>query len=151
MQSVSLRIWTCVAVAISYDDNHYTTATSLRVLNRMEVVWRLTWKHGVVPELSVRNAHTVEAGTQREREREREFDFDLIIYHFCHAINTIKGTIWKASDVILTIRYLIVYINILSHFTEYLSEIKYKPKTHTHIHIYIYIYIYIYIRVSGCV
>ena len=27
MQSVSSRIWTCVAVSISYDDNHYTTGT----------------------------------------------------------------------------------------------------------------------------
>ena len=28
MQSVSARIWTRVAVSISYDDNHYTTGTS---------------------------------------------------------------------------------------------------------------------------
>ena len=28
MQSVLSRIWTCVAVSISYDDNHYTTGTS---------------------------------------------------------------------------------------------------------------------------
>ena len=28
MQSVSSRIWTRVAVFISYDDNHYTTGTS---------------------------------------------------------------------------------------------------------------------------
>ena len=28
MQSVSSRIWTSVAVSISYDDNHYTTGTS---------------------------------------------------------------------------------------------------------------------------
>ena len=28
MQSVSSRIWTRVAVFISYDDNHFTTATS---------------------------------------------------------------------------------------------------------------------------
>ena len=28
MQSVSSRIWTRVAVSISYDDNHYTTGTS---------------------------------------------------------------------------------------------------------------------------
>ena len=28
MQSASSRIWTCVAVSISYDDNHYTTSTS---------------------------------------------------------------------------------------------------------------------------
>ena len=29
MQSVSSRIWTRVAVFISYDDNHYTTGTSI--------------------------------------------------------------------------------------------------------------------------
>ena len=28
MQSASTRIWTRVAVSISYDDNDYTTATS---------------------------------------------------------------------------------------------------------------------------
>ena len=27
MQSASSRIWTHVAVSISYDDNHYTTST----------------------------------------------------------------------------------------------------------------------------
>ena len=27
MQSVTSRIWTRVAVSISYDDNHYTTGT----------------------------------------------------------------------------------------------------------------------------
>ena len=30
MQSVSFRIWTRVAVSISYDNNHYTTGTSTR-------------------------------------------------------------------------------------------------------------------------
>ena len=29
MPSVSSRIWTHVAVSISYDDNHYTTGTSI--------------------------------------------------------------------------------------------------------------------------
>ena len=29
MQQVSERIWTRVAVSISYDDNHYTTVCSL--------------------------------------------------------------------------------------------------------------------------
>ena len=29
MQSLSPRIWTRVAVSISYDDNQYTTSTSL--------------------------------------------------------------------------------------------------------------------------
>ena len=28
MQSVSSRIWTCVAVSIFYNDNYYTTGTS---------------------------------------------------------------------------------------------------------------------------
>ena len=30
MQSVSSRIWTGVAMSISYDDNHYTTGTSIK-------------------------------------------------------------------------------------------------------------------------
>ena len=29
MQSVSSRIWTCVAVSISFENNHYTTGTSV--------------------------------------------------------------------------------------------------------------------------
>ena len=33
MQSVSSRIWTRVAVFISYDDNHYTTGTSDQLMN----------------------------------------------------------------------------------------------------------------------
>ena len=33
MQSVSSRIWTRVAVSISCDDNHYTTGTSIKVMN----------------------------------------------------------------------------------------------------------------------
>ena len=32
MQSVSSRIWTRDAVSISYDDNHYTTGSSSRVI-----------------------------------------------------------------------------------------------------------------------
>ena len=32
MQAVSSRIWTCVAMSISYDDNHYTMGTSKIVL-----------------------------------------------------------------------------------------------------------------------
>ena len=32
MQSVSSRIWTCVAVSISYDDNHHTMGTSQKSL-----------------------------------------------------------------------------------------------------------------------
>ena len=33
MQSVSSRIWTCVAVSISYDDNDYTTGTSINMIH----------------------------------------------------------------------------------------------------------------------
>ena len=32
MQSVSSRIWTCVTMSISYDDNHYTTGTSKSIV-----------------------------------------------------------------------------------------------------------------------
>ena len=37
MQSVSFRIWTRVAVSISYDDNHYSMGTSYQ----LTVVWKL--------------------------------------------------------------------------------------------------------------
>ena len=36
MQSVSSRIWTRVAVSISYDDNDYTTGTSYGYLSESE-------------------------------------------------------------------------------------------------------------------
>ena len=34
MQSASSRIWTRVTVSISYDDNHYTTGTSLSIVDK---------------------------------------------------------------------------------------------------------------------
>ena len=37
MQSVSSRIWTRVAVSISYDDNHYTTGTSTKHLTTLSL------------------------------------------------------------------------------------------------------------------
>ena len=41
MQSVTSRIWTRVAVSISYDDNHYTTGTSIEslILSLMNMIW----------------------------------------------------------------------------------------------------------------
>ena len=45
MQSVSSRIWTRVAVYISYDDNHYTTGTSLKCHNILEMRVAETNKH----------------------------------------------------------------------------------------------------------
>ena len=36
MQSASSRIWTRVAVSISYDDNHYTTGTSIAWTKQQE-------------------------------------------------------------------------------------------------------------------
>ena len=41
MQSVSSRIWTRVAVSISYDDNHYTTITRLMYKSKcLKIFWR---------------------------------------------------------------------------------------------------------------
>ena len=37
MQSVSARIWTRVAVSISFDDNHYTTGTFWD--NKSQMIW----------------------------------------------------------------------------------------------------------------
>ena len=45
MQSVSSRVWTRVAVSISYDDNHYTTEwviTKTVVVNGIEILIILT-------------------------------------------------------------------------------------------------------------
>ena len=38
MLSVSSRIWTRVAVSISYNDNHYTTGTSTQILDMVVYV-----------------------------------------------------------------------------------------------------------------
>ena len=42
MQSASSRIWTRVAVSISYNDNHYTTVTSIN--RAITVIFRLITK-----------------------------------------------------------------------------------------------------------
>ena len=39
MQSFSSRIWTRIAVSISYDDNHYTTGTSINLYTRKLFVY----------------------------------------------------------------------------------------------------------------
>ena len=44
MQSVSSRIWTRVAVSISYDDNHYTTGRYAVIINQSIPNWNLTIK-----------------------------------------------------------------------------------------------------------
>ena len=50
MQSVSSRIWTCVAVSISYDDNHYTTGSSLNIVH-LYLIWTLLQFHSLSHEL----------------------------------------------------------------------------------------------------
>ena len=48
MQSVSSRIWTRVAVSISYDDNHYTTGTSKSALFTAvndRYTFLMSWEH----------------------------------------------------------------------------------------------------------
>ena len=40
MQSVSSRIWTRIAVSISYDDNHYTTGTTKIINNQLYIKLR---------------------------------------------------------------------------------------------------------------
>ena len=41
MQSVSSRIWTRVTVSISYDDNHYTTGTSVIIIIIIIIIYSL--------------------------------------------------------------------------------------------------------------
>ena len=38
MQSLSSRIWTRVAVSISYDDNHYTTDTMINAYSAIPTI-----------------------------------------------------------------------------------------------------------------
>ena len=47
MQSVSSRIWTRVAVSISYDDNHYITGTS----TKHDTIY--TFSKGITPKVNV--------------------------------------------------------------------------------------------------
>ena len=42
MQSVSSRIWTRITVSISYDDNHYTTGTSIIDLTGTDIIQNLS-------------------------------------------------------------------------------------------------------------
>ena len=54
MQSVRSRVWTCVAVSISCDDNHYTTGTSSRacmlvgltIISIKTKIWQTTFSGG---------------------------------------------------------------------------------------------------------
>ena len=39
MQSVSSKIWTRIAVSISYDDNHYAMGTSTILLNTKSTIY----------------------------------------------------------------------------------------------------------------
>ena len=54
MQSVSSRIWTRVAVFISYDDNDYTTGTSF-----FNVIGAMSWK-----QLALKSLVTAKLPTQ---------------------------------------------------------------------------------------
>ena len=48
MQSVSSRIWTRVAVSISYDDKHYTTGTSSAIgLNSITILFLYRNRFGI--------------------------------------------------------------------------------------------------------
>ena len=50
MQSASSRIWTHVAVSISYNDNHYTTGTSCQgFIMTMVIVISFAHKHKTAP------------------------------------------------------------------------------------------------------
>ena len=67
MQSVSSRIWTRVAVSISYDDNHYTKSTSyIKEINNKSKfchvleIWSTIWQHWVLLLKSWRCQNTLE-------------------------------------------------------------------------------------------
>ena len=53
MQSVSSRIWTRVAVSISYDDNDYTTGKKQKVSRKNNYRRQLRQRHSDTGEYSV--------------------------------------------------------------------------------------------------
>ena len=67
MQSVSSGIWTCVVVSISYDDNHYTTGTSMVVPLAYVEVTAQHFRHD-----DIRGKIYIYIVRERERDRERE-------------------------------------------------------------------------------
>ena len=58
MQSVSSRIWTCVAVFISYDNNNYTTGTSTEFGSSTRGERDTILNHSILPKLKC-SAHLV--------------------------------------------------------------------------------------------
>ena len=79
MQSVLSRIWTCVAVSISYDDNHYTTGTSKYNCPILFVMFALIPDHwrSLSFWFSILFYLNLLQGQARERERE-----ELYCIHF---------------------------------------------------------------------
>ena len=76
MQSVSTRIWTRVAVSISYDDNHYTTGTSFFLLFNPKSGVHTgvhTFPKGICPKVNV----------IARREYELAY-YDSAVHHFNH-------------------------------------------------------------------
>ena len=116
MQSVSSRIWTRVVVSIPYDDNHYTTSTSVFFFQEANVIKCLSSK---VVELATRIQILIE---------------DAYIWHtndnlgkHMHTLNfpTSRSKYWGKIGL----------------FNLRIATCVGEEKTHTHTHIYIYIYI----------
>ena len=77
MQSISSRIWTRVAVSISYDDNHYTTGTESernRARSQTLSIYSFNWCHFLYQEsVNIPTTLCSVCVCERERERGREF------------------------------------------------------------------------------
>ena len=88
MQSVSSRIWTRVAVSISYDDNHYTTGTSTKTYATLSIEMCADYKivknaiqksYELVPEeysQKFRNCKKIETQTYVDLSRQKETCFE---------------------------------------------------------------------------
>ena len=57
MQSLSSRIWTRVAVSISYDDNHFTTGTSIQFCMALNYLSLLDQVHSQLVRKEYDNHH----------------------------------------------------------------------------------------------
>ena len=101
MQSVSSRIWTRIVVSNSYDDNHYTTGTSLD-----SFYWRF-WINKLMAcnILTHKNTHRYmwerERVCVRERERECVCVCVCVCVHVrvCGMLTLVLTHVWDTTDI----------------------------------------------------
>ena len=139
MQSVSSRIWTCVTVSISYDDNYYTTG-----INNQKIFFRdlLTYLLHIYTYM-VRMWHKVKFKAKFDKFEFRLFLLlDWLPYQSWRALSTLlfvhssKENHWihffpKGISIIWNTNSLVQVLNSGCH-----VHIWWQPLHHRHLHIY---------------